>query len=195
MKLNLECKDSFVDFELLKILVAWRNQHVHDGLNSSGEFRLPDGCEAILLAEKDMLAKRYGGFDPSALFHHFIQRDAPKRKEIITLVSACQNFVRAIDGALLRQSVTRNSDLQSIALATIKKALCRDNPAEIKKVWGKDTAARERRLRAALEAGGFSVPEPETEAPLSPNLSLPADFIENFARISVQQVIEILNAA
>jgi hypothetical protein len=59
-----------IDLELLKVLVAWRNQNVHDGLNTSGELRLPDGCEEKLLNAKDKLAARYGDLDPIILLAH-----------------------------------------------------------------------------------------------------------------------------
>ncbi|MBR0818735.1 hypothetical protein [Bradyrhizobium liaoningense] len=194
LKLELTDKAQLVDFELMRVLVAWRNQHVHEGLNEAGEFRLPDGAENVLIAEKEMLAKRYGGFDPGILFGHFVQRAAPKRKEIIALVSASQNYVRAADGVLLQRSITRKEDLESIARTTIKEALCRSTYAEIKKLWGKDTTARMRRLKAILEAGGFVSPGPERDTPLSSAISLSTEFIERFAGRPVQQAIEILNS-
>jgi hypothetical protein len=48
-------KNAEVDLELLKVLVAWRNLTVHDGLNASGELRLPDGCAETLLNAQDSL--------------------------------------------------------------------------------------------------------------------------------------------
>jgi hypothetical protein len=195
MKLNLTDTVQSVDFEMMRVLVAWRNQHVHEGLNEAGEFRLPDGAETILLGEREMLAKRYGGFDPAMLLGHFVQRAAPKRKEIIALVSACQNYVRASDVALLKLSIIGKSDLESIAHTMIKAALCRNTHAEINKLWGKDTAARMRRLKAILEAGGFVSHTPEKDTPLSSALSLSTEFIEDFATRSIQQAIETLNSA
>ena len=108
---DVDGKNAEIDLQLLKVLVAWRNQTVHDGLNNSGEPRLPDGCEEKLLGAKDHLATRYGDLDPIVLLDHLRRRESPKRKEIVALVSACQNFVRAVDSALLRYSISRREDI------------------------------------------------------------------------------------
>jgi hypothetical protein len=184
-------KNAEVDMELLKVLVAWRNQTVHDGLNSSGELRLPDGCEEKLRDAKDSLAARYGDLDPIVLLAHICQRAAPKRKEIIALVSACQNFVRSVDSTLLRRSLVRSEDIRNIAFEKIREALCNKTTSDLKRLWGKGEAARIRRLKAILESGGLAAPEDETTVPL-PTVFLPDNFIENFARNSIQQALKIL---
>lgn len=184
-------KNAEVDLELLKVLVAWRNLTVHDGLNASGELRLPDGCAETLLNAQDSLAARYGDLDPTVLLAHLRQRAAPKRKEIVALVSACQNFVRAVDSALLRRSIFRNEDLQNIAFEKIREALCDKTTSDLKRLWGKGEAARIRRLKAILESGGFAAPEHQTSVPLQ-TIFLPDNFIGKFARNSIQQAFNVL---
>jgi hypothetical protein len=189
-----DCNNAEVDLELLKVLVAWRNQTVHDGLNNSGELRLPDGCEEKLLNARDNLAARYGDLDPIVLLAHIRQGAAPKRKEIIALVSACQNFVRAVDSTLLRRSLVRSAEIQNVAFEKIRETLCKEKTSDLKRLWGKGEAARIRRLKAILESGGFAAPEDETTVPI-PTVFLPDDFIENFARNSIQQALKVLGLA
>jgi hypothetical protein len=183
--------DEEIDQELLKVLVAWRNQTVHDGLANSGEPRLPEGCEEKLLKASENVAARYGGLDPAVLFAHMRGRAAPKRKEIIALVSACQNFVRAVDSALIRRSIVRSEDIQSIAFETIRGSLCKRTTSDLKRLWGKGEEARRRRIKAVLESGGFAAPEDGTKIP-APTIFLPDNFVQDFARNPIQQALKVL---
>jgi hypothetical protein len=188
-ELKLGCdNDAKIDFALLKVLVAWRNQRVHDGLAGAGELRLPDGCEETLLEAKAYLAGRYGGLDPEVLLANMRNRAAPKRKEIIGLVSACQNLVGTADSVLLERSLCQTGQIKAVALEKIKEALCHQSASELKKLWGKDPAARARRVKAILEASGFT----EANADTAAVACLPNEFVERFAERSVQQVLSVL---
>jgi hypothetical protein len=189
LRLDLDA-NAAVDMAMVATLVTWRNQTIHvRPADPSGRLRLDGLVEEQLTKEKVMLAKRYGGLDPEIMFGHMRKQGPPKRKEIIGLVSAAQNLTRAIDGTLLRAALPSAAEVENIARAAIATKLCGEGTQnELKKLWGKDPAARCRRLRAILEEAGF-VRSSEMELP-----GLPATFIKDIVHLSLDDALRILRA-
>jgi hypothetical protein len=143
--------------------------------------------EEGLRAAKMLLATRYGDLDSAAMLQHMHAREAPKRKEIVALVSAAQNFVRVADGALLRTALPDEAAIRNVAHIAIRSGLCPDGSlGEIKKLWGRDVDARSRRLKAILEEYGFAKTT-EIELP-----GLAGAFITNTAALSLADILTAL---
>jgi hypothetical protein len=173
---TLSDEKAAADLEMLKALVAWRNQQVHDQKERRGEFRLPNGCEAELLARTELYADRYGRIDVSDMIKQADAHEPPRRKEIIALVSATQNFVREFDAALVKKALDQ-SKLESLACAAIRQELQINDWAGLRKVWAKPPDVRERKICAILDKNGF-VKDPDAIC------KLPEDFTRSLSRLS-----------
>ena len=189
LRLDLDANTA-VDMAMVAALVAWRNQTIHvRPADPSGRLRLDMSVEEQLNKGRVMLGKRYGGLDPEIMLGHMRKKRPPKRKEIVGLVSAAQNLTRAIDGTLLRAALSSAAEVENIARAVIATKLCCEGTQnEFKKLWGKNPAARCRRLRAILEEAGF-VRSSEMELP-----GLPSTFIKEIVLLSFDDALRILAA-
>ena len=167
---------ALADFEMLKALVAWRNQQVHDQPERRGTFRLPSGCETALLANAQLYANSYGKLDVKKMIKQAESHEPPRRKEIIALISATQNFVRAFDAALVKKALNQ-SKLESIARAAIRTELQTNEWAGLRKAWAKPPKTRHRKICAILEQNGFVV-DPKAE------ITLPESFSQSLSQLS-----------
>ena len=176
-----------LDLAMVAALVAWRNQIIHVTLDGAGsKLRIDGDTEGCLKSGKLKLGRQYGNLDSEVMLRHMRERRAPKRKEIIALVSAAQNLTHTVDRMLLRSVLPGSDAVEEIAMAVIREALCKDKEIELRKLWGKNRQARGRRLRAVLEQGGFTTSS-DSEAP-----SLPSNFLEKLADMSIKDLSEAL---
>jgi hypothetical protein len=151
---------SKTDKLLLEVLVAWRNQSVHDdSSDDDSKTRLPSRTDIQLRNAAADLASRYGGLDAAQMLDQLYATQAPRRKEIIALASAAQNYVRTVDGVLLRQALNSDKAVERLALIRFHRALFNDGGRELKKLWGKDIDARRRKIISVLEESGFAIIE------------------------------------
>jgi hypothetical protein len=185
VELNSNC---VVDLDMVRLLVAWRNLKVHEGFEDSSEARLGYEFESRLNAAEESLGNRYGGLRPADMIKQFKASGAPRRKEIVGLVSAAVNAIRFFDGAIVSRAVTGGRDLEEIAIAQISMALGPE-PAkagrEIRRLWGKNEDARLRRFRAILEESGYRLTE-GTHA-----VGLREDFADQLAHLLVDEALSL----
>jgi hypothetical protein len=166
-------EDGKVDLNLARVLVAWRNMKMHEGLEDSDN-RLDSDVETTLIAAGENLSSRYGGLKPSDMFSQMHGNYAPRRKEIVGLVSACVNLTRLVDKTIVANAIKCESDLELIAFAEISAALGgKDGNVEggLKKLWGKDEHARQRRIAFILEDAQFKLNAEKDEIGLPDNFA------------------------
>jgi hypothetical protein len=172
---------------LVRVMGAWRNLAVHEERSAKDvKSRLESVIEAELVDYEPSFASRYGDFSARMLVAHVKSNRAPTRKDIVALASATQNYVRWIDGAILRSFITNAQVLVDLAHAEIRKALMSPDDRPLRAVWGRDVEARERRLRSVLEKAGFT-----DAADFLP--TLPDTFLSDLAASVLPDVIQRLS--
>jgi hypothetical protein len=114
--------ESNADLAMVAALAAWRNRSTHS--RRDRRLSLEKDFEEGLRAAKTLLATRYGDLDSAAMLQHMHAREAPKRKEIVALVSVAQNFVRVVDEALLRAALPDEAAIRNVAHIAIRSRLC-----------------------------------------------------------------------
>lgn len=183
--------NSAVDLNMVRLLTAWRNQKSHEGLEESGDNRLEAEVESALISAESNLARRYGGLVPGDMIEQFKTQRAPRRKEIVGLVSASVNLARFIDQGLLATSIKDEGDLERVAMAELAAAFGKQDKAEseIRKLWGKTEAARTRRFKAMMEECGFTISDDSRQ------VRLPDDFKDRVSRLSISEAISNFGAS
>jgi hypothetical protein len=183
--------DSKTDLNMVRMLTAWRNKKAHEGLEDDGDDRLDIEAELALISSESNLTDRYGGLVPREMIEQFKAQHAPRRKEIVGLVSASVNLARFVDNSLLATSIKNERDLERVAIAELAAAFGKHGEAEseIRKLWGKNEAAKTRRFKAMMEECGFTTPDD------SPQVSLPDDFKSRVSRLSVGEALSTFGAS
>lgn len=98
--------DAELNLAMIAALAAWRNQLAHAGRpDSHGRLRLDPADENRLTRGKEALSLRYPHFDTELMLENIRARTAPKRKEIVALVSASQKLVSALDAQLVKAAL------------------------------------------------------------------------------------------
>jgi hypothetical protein len=159
-------------------------------IEEEGDIRLDDTIKAQLLAAEPYLANRYGGLSVHEMFEQMSGDTSPRRKEIIGLVSASVNLTRCVDEKLVANAIKFERDLESVAIAEISEALNRtDESLErvVRKLWGMNEGARERRLTAILQEAGFK----KNDAPVG----LPDDFARELAQKKLNAILQLLDTS
>ena len=150
-----------VDGLLVEALVIWRNRNEHEEISKDSEHdsrdsRLSDSTRKGLRTATELIEKRYGNFNIVALIDHLDHNRSPSRKDIVTLASAAQNYVRAVDGSLLGDAIRSEHDLEVIARKEVARSLLDADGRILAQLWGKDREARMRRINAVLQEVGFT---------------------------------------
>jgi hypothetical protein len=179
---------------MVHLSVLWRNRLVHSAISKGPTHRNDDEDRLQDLSEASgQLSKTYGGLQVEEMLQHFRQKESPKRKEIVALISSCQNAARSLDVALIRAGANTQEKIAAIAVAALKSALIAgtNKPSELSKLWGKDRVARRRRLHSILEESGFTHEKNFKEKePVSSPLSI--RFIEDFVSMSKAEATDFL---
>jgi hypothetical protein len=181
-------RNSAVDLDMIRLLVAWRNLKVHEGFGDDGATRLESEVESRLNAAEQDLAIRYGGLRPGDMIKQFKGHGAPRRKEIVALVSASVNATRFFDRAIVSRTLINIQELEKIAIVQISMAFGSDTAKaerEIRRLWGKNENARLRRFKAILEESGYRLMN------LTDTVGLQRDFADQLAHLSVDKAISL----
>jgi hypothetical protein len=172
---------------LVKLMAKWRNLATHEDRSETDvKSRLEPAIEAELISHQPRFTSRYGHLNISMLVDHLKSKEAPTRKDIIALASATQNYVRWVDGEVIRQFITDEQAIINLAHAEFKKALLSPDDRALRVTWGRDAKARERRLKSILEEAGFN-----TSACAQPYL--PETFLSDLALGTIADVVSRLS--
>ena len=76
-----EIENAAVDLALVRVLSAWRNKKVHDGLLVDGEFRLDSVVQQQLIDASSNLSLRYGGLSAAEMLQKMEGHSSPRRKK------------------------------------------------------------------------------------------------------------------
>ena len=132
----------------VQLLISWRNRHVHDDATDA----ISDSCLQALLTAKDYLFNNHSHLDVSRMLENYCKNNAPKLKEISSLISITHRAVGACDaGALSRL------DVEEYAIAALRASLrARPDPEKtLREYWGRTKAIRLKKLSALLSLSGF----------------------------------------
>jgi hypothetical protein len=172
---------------LVNLMAKWRNLAAHeDHSETDVKSRVEPAVEAELVSYQLRFTCRYGSLNIATLLDHLKSNEAPSRKDIIALASATQNYVRWVDGEMIRRFITDEQAIINLAYAELKNALMTPDDRALRVTWGRDAEARERRLKSILEEAGFN-----TTACARPHL--PETFLSDLALCTIADVVTRLS--
>lgn len=184
-------------YAMVGALAAWRNQLIHGGRvessiaaddedDSDFRSRLTKKQQSDLLSFHDCLSEQYKTFDVGVMLGHLVAGKAPTRKDLVALVSSAQNLARAIDKQLLQSSMSTVEQVESFVKLRLRQALLSTDGDLLKKIWGKTTGVRLRKIRSVLEEAGFT----SSSEVLSPRIE--ESFLVDAVELSRDKFVEEL---
>lgn len=135
-------------FSAIELLIAWRNELVHD----TDEAQLSSDAMKVLAAESQAFASEHAGIDINQTVDRYQNKQEPSLKDISTLVSILLRYVSSID-----QSLLAGCNLGEFFRSAITHELVtRKSESDILRKWaGKSLDDRIDRARQLVAGHGF----------------------------------------
>jgi hypothetical protein len=136
----------------LRLLISWRNRHVHDAVDDWVGLQV----ESSITAERAYFREQHSGLDVDRTLEHYHAADgAPTLKDISSLVSVLQRAIGIFDADQIDRA-----DLDFHAVELLRAHFLEHDPDAVllKRLWGDSPGRRRTKLAAKLAPHGFISP-------------------------------------